>query len=634
MKRTLGWLLAVPLALNAQRFAKWEQYLGGADSSQYSSLKQINRTNIGKLKLAWSFPTGDGLYRFNPIIVDGVMYVLANDDAIVALNAATGKELWRHPNQGAVGNRGMNYWESKDRADRRLLYINAGFLTAINARTGLSIDSFGQSGRVDLRKALHRDITNVRPLHTNNPGRIFEDLMIVALPASGAGYVSTPGDIQAYDVRTGALKWVFHTVPEPGEFGADTWPKEMLADAGGIHSWSELTVDATRGMVYVPLGSPRYDFYGGNRHGANLFGDSLVALDARTGKRVWHQQLVHHDLWDYDLPTAPKLLTVRHNGRRVDVVAQATKWGYLYVFDRVTGEPLWPIEERTVAQSDIPGEKTWPTQPIPTVPPPFARPSFSIGDINPLLPASEQAALRTRFQTLRDAGLFTPPSLEGSLRNAGGSSWGGAAVDPTKGTLYVVSQELPTVVTLYPLGRGASGKAGQKGKAGKAGNAPPAPAPNANPEFIAYNSPMEFLFAANGLSTIAPPWSQMTAYDLNAGTILWKVPNGEISGLVEQGVRATGSHTPRSGPLATAGGLIFMGTSSDRKLRAYDQANGKVLWQLDLPSATEGVPATYEIAGRQYLVVCVGAASGTFPPRVGAQPPPGPGQYMVFALPK
>ena len=612
-----------PLA-TARQFDTWEQYLGGTDSSQYSSLDQINQSNVARLEVAWTFPTGSGSHRFNPIIVDGVMYVREGSNSIVALGAATGERIWAHANEGAVGNRGIHYWASGDGSDRRLLYLNAGFLKAIDATNGESIPAFGNGGRVDLRTGLNRNLDGVRPLQTNNPGRIFEDLMIVSLPASGAGYLSTPGDIQAYDVRTGQLRWVFHMVPEPGETGADTWPREVLGEAGGVHNWSEFTIDAERGIAYIPTGTPRFDFYGGNRHGENLFGNSLVALDARTGERIWHFQLLHHDLWDYDLATAPKLLRVEHEGRMVDVVAQATKWGYIYVFDRVTGEPLWPIEEQPVPQTDVPGEESWPTQPVPTAPPPFGRLSLSIADINTHLPEAEQTAIRERFGRLRAEGLFTPPSVEGALRNVGGSSWGGAAVDPTRGTMYVVSQELATVSTLIPpqIGRGSPGGLAEQMRA-----------PNSNPGFIAYSSPLEFLFAENGLSVIEPPWSQLTAYDMNRGTILWQVPNGGVAGYAVEGMPATGAHTPRSGPLVTAGGLIFQATASDRKFRAYNQDNGSLLWEIGLDSGAEGIPATYEVDGRQYLVLCVGAGSGTFAPRVVEQPEPAPGQYVVWALP-
>ena len=327
--------------------------------------------------------------------------------------------------------RGINYWESADRSDRRLLYLNAGNLTAINAQNGETIPSFGTNGRVDLRVALWREARN--PLQTSNPGRIFENLMIISLPAQGAGYESTPADVQAYDVRTGKIVWVFHSIPHPGEFGYDTWPEGAYKKAGGVHNWSELTVDAQNGIAFIPFGTARFDFYGGDRPGNNLFANSLVALDARTGKRLWHQQLVHHDLWDYDLPQAPKLLTLRQNGRNIDVVAQATKFGFIFVFDRKTGQPIFPIEERPVPQSDVPGEKSSPTQPFPTKPAPFARQSFTEKDINPYLPEAEKEMLRQRLRSVRNEGLFTPPSLEGSIQlpgHNGGANWGSSAVDP------------------------------------------------------------------------------------------------------------------------------------------------------------------------------------------------------------
>ncbi len=337
-------------AAAAPPYTTWSSYLGGAHSSQFSALSQINKNTVGKLTVAWSYPTGDRQYLFNPIVVGNVMYVLAKSNAIVALDAATGKELWEHPNMGAVGARGINYWESADRSDRRLVFLNGGMLTAINAATGETITSFGTDGKVDLRTALDRDAANVRPLQTSNPGRVFENLVLVSLPAQGAGHESTPGDVQAYDVRTGKLAWVFHSIPRPGEPGSETWPKDAGRTAGGVHNWNEMTIDEARGIAYIPFGTARYDFYGADREGDNLYGNSLVALDARTGKKLWHFQMIHHDLWDWDLPSAPKLLTIRQNGRNVDAVAQPTKHGFVFVFDRVTGKPIWPIEERPVPQ--------------------------------------------------------------------------------------------------------------------------------------------------------------------------------------------------------------------------------------------------------------------------------------------
>ena len=651
----LGSLLAVPIAQQKgrNRFNTWRQYLGSSDSSQFSSLDQINRKNVGQLAVAWTYASGDmRTYRFNPIVVDNVMYTLAKNMSLVALDAATGQEIWTHANQGAIGDRGINYWESADRKDRRLLYINGGFLTAVDAQTGKTIETFGENGKVDLRLGLHRDVTGVRPLQTGNPGRIYDNLIIMSLPAGGAAYISSPGDTHAYDVRTGKLVWTFHSVPEKGEFGADTWPEATLANGGGVHNWSELTVDEARGIAYIPFGTARFDFYGGNRHGDNLFGNSIVALDAKTGKRLWHFQAIHHDLWDYDFPQAPKLLTIRHDGRNVDVVAQASKQGWLYVLDRVTGKPIWPIEEKPVPQTDVPGEQSSPTQPIPTMPPPFARQSFTEKDIDPYLTAEEQASVRELLKNSRNEGVYTPPSLKGTIQmpgHNGGANWGSSAINPQRGLFFVVSKELPVYTRLYAPGTAPGRRGGGAPAAGRAGapapppeaaargRGPAAPAaiPGAPEGFVPYDSPVNFFNSyANGLSAIAPPWSQLTAYDLNSGKIIWQVPDGEMPGL-PGGKTEPGSFAPRGGVAATAGGLLFVGTSSDRKLRAYDQDTGKVLWSMDVGAAVEGVPAVYEVGGREFVVFCVGGGRGLFAPRgVGITSDPAPAQYIALALPK
>ncbi|HSM40434.1 MAG TPA: PQQ-binding-like beta-propeller repeat protein, partial [Afifellaceae bacterium] len=447
-------------------YETWDQYLGGSDSSQYSSLDQIDRDNVGQLDVAWTFEYGGGAPNFNPIVVDDVMYVLAQfprpeGPAFVALDAATGEEIWRSPIQGQVGSRGVNYWESEDRSDRRLIFLNSGMMSAIDAETGEPITSFGDNGKVDIRIGLEGDIDEIPGMQTSNPGRVFEDLIIYSLPGRGTSYNAYPADIHAYNILTGRLEWVFHTVPREGEFGADTWPEEGLGNYGGVHNWSESTVDSELGIVYIPTGTARFDFYGGNRRGDNLFGNSLVALDARTGERLWHFQTIHHDMWDLDIPQAPKLLTVNHDGEEIKAVAQATKQGLLFVFNRETGEPLWPIEERPVPASDVRGEQASPTQPFPTQPPPFARQTFTADDINPYLPAEERAALRENFASVwRNEGPYTPPSLEGTIMlpgHNGGTNWGGSAVDPESGRFFVVSKELPTLVTLFPPGEGGGG---------------------------------------------------------------------------------------------------------------------------------------------------------------------------------
>jgi quinoprotein glucose dehydrogenase len=626
--------LLLPMILIGDDFATWNQYLGGGDSSQYSSLKKINKNNVKQLEVAWSYPTGDTRdYLFSPTVVDNVAYLQAQNNSLVAVDAATGKELWRHPFQGAVTTRGIVYWESKDRSDRRLFTSNAGFLTAINARDGKTVLSFGDNGRTDLRTGLDRDLTNVPPVQGNNPGRIFEDIMIMPIMRAGADYSYTPGDIHAYNVRTGKLLWQFHTIPHPGEFGYETWPKDFWERSGGVFNWNECTVDEKRGIVYIPTATGKFDHYGADRYGQNLFANSIIALDARTGKRLWHFQTVHHDLWDYDLPAGPKLLTVKNNGKNVDVVIQPTKHGFLFVLDRVTGRPLWPIEERPVPKSDVPGEQAWPTQPFPTKPPPYARQSLTEKDISPYIPAGEQEELRQRFRNSRNEGLFTPPSFKGTITIpgvGGGASWGTAAVDPTKGFLYIVSKDVPTIVTITTLD---DPRAATKQK--MAPHAPPkTPVDGAFTHYVAPYT--NFQSKSTGMPSISPPWFQMTAYDLNTGAIRWQIPYGTVPAMVAQGHADTGvMQQQRGGPVVTAGGLIFAATN-DKKLRAYDPDNGKVIYERDLPAAAEGVPAVYEVAGRQYILICVAAGNGpaTGPANQGKQSPRPPGSYIAFALPR
>jgi quinoprotein glucose dehydrogenase len=681
---------------------------------QYSALKQIDKTNVNRLELAWFHPVPgpSGRFGFNPLVVDGVMYVLGKDNAIVALDAATGKQTWSHPVEGTPTERGINYWENKDRSDQRLLFSANSYLQEINLRTGVTIPSFGKDGRVDLREGLGRDPKTIRNIQTGTPGRVFENLIVLG-SAPGEGYGSYPGDLRAYDVLSGKLVWTFHTTPHPGEFGYETWPKDAWTYIGGNNAWGEISIDEKRGIAYFPLGSPAYDFYGADRIGAGLFGNCLLALDVRTGKRLWHFQAVHHDLWDYDLTTGPKLLTVRHDGKMVDIAAQATKFGFLYVFNRVTGEPLWPIEERTVPKSDVPGEEAWPTQPFPTKPPPFTRQKFAVDDLNPYVDAAETARLREILRTARNEGLFTPPSTRNTIDmpgELGGSNWGGAAGDPETGMLYVRSNDAPTMHNLSlrpPVRRVEGGTPEQAGyavyrqlceschgvdRAGVAspkevgaervtsiirggrgqmpgfseatltpqdlgvllaylvnpaagaggladarqgqarGNTPPPP-----PGQTRYYTPYGTLNANNGLPAIGPPWSELTAYDLNEGTIKWQIPLGTVPALAAKGIKDTGSYHPtRNGLVVTAGGLIFVGTWSDRTVRAYDKDTGRTLWEKELESNPEGIPAVYEAGGRQYVVFC--ARSGRVFDNIGAESmawkpgKPGAQGYYVFAL--
>ena len=750
-------LLAVLVVTTAAQFGlaqehrwNWGDYGGGPDSSKFVALDEINKSNVSQLQIAWIYPTGDNrTYLFSPVVVDNVVYVQAKNSSLVALDATTGKEIWIHENLPGMTTRGMNYWESKDRKDRRLIFSMNSFLQEIDARTGKSIASFGDNGLVNLRVGLDRDVKTVRSGMSNTPGKVFENLIIVG-SAPGEAYMSPPGNIRAYDVLTGRLAWNFHTVPRPGEVGYDTWPKDAWKYAGGVNNWGEFSIDVGRGIVYVPTGSSTYDFYGADRKGANVFANCLLALDARTGKRLWHFQTVHHDLWDYDNVSAPQLITVNHDGKSVDAVAMATKAGLLWVFDRVTGQPLWPIEERPVPKSDVPGEEAYPTQPFPTAPPPFARLTFSEEDLNPFyLSAEERSALKVKIANARNDGMFTPPSLNKDTIQMpglrGGNNWGATAANPAAGMVYVLTQDWPTISNLTledPYGpRAASQRsraAGQVGRAayeescqachgvngsgsamapvplaridgrldakefthvitngrgemgaitnldaktisavyafltdptgsGRTATAVHHPARTEGPVVSSGGAPgglepqpvtaqytqmagppypegvdaprvryytsygMEYSFIIN------PPWSSLVAYDLNKGTIKWKVPHGEDAQATAEGGKDTGVFRggERHGMVVTSAGLIFT-ASLDGKARVYDADTGRVLWTATLPAGSEGVPAMYQANGRQYFLVPASSpiTSGRLMPGAAA-PDPLPGRgYVAFALPE
>jgi quinoprotein glucose dehydrogenase len=697
----------------AENHTTWHNYGGSSDGSQYSALHQIDRSNVKKLQIAWTYRTGDDRkYAFNPLVIDGTMYVLAKNNAIVALDAATGKEIWTHPtdpNTTLITNRGIDYWENADRSDRRLIFSISNGLQELDAGTGRSIRQFGTNGIVDLRDGLGRDPKSLTLVQSYNPGRIFEDLLILG-SATNEEYNSGPGDIRAYDVRTGRLAWSFHTVPHAGEPGYDTWPKDAWKSIGGANDWSGMALDVKRGIVYIPTASPKYNFYGANRPGKNLYGNCLLALNARTGKLIWYYQMVHHDIWDYDNDSTPMLTTVVHDGKKVDVVAQAGKVGFLWVFNRETGEPLWPIEERPVLKSDMPGEETWPTQPFPSKPPPFARQSFTVKDLSPFLEPEERDQLVSEMGSAHNEGLFTPPGLGNTVEmpgNNGGANWGGTAVNPSNGNLYVVSKDLPAMLKLELASHATHGGSPEEqgrsifvancslchGK-NREGNPPGIPSlvdvgaklsddqiesivqhgqgpmPSfsglsaadissllaylKHPELAAsasdkiaaapaavdpisahYRSSFGFMFANSGLPVIAPPWTTLTAYDLNAGTIRWQIPLGVVPELAAKGFTATGSQFPKVSPVVTAGGLIFTGTR-DRKVRAIDSDTGKVVWEAEVDAALEGMPAVYEVQGREYVVFCAAAQATTYTHSVAGHPAsqaPIPGAYVAFALP-
>ena len=614
--RTLGLMLALAVGatLSAQR--EWRDYSGSPDSSRYVAATQITKANVGQLQVAWNY--APGLTDFNPLVVRGVVYGRGPGNSVVALDAATGTQLWLHPPIEGFNARGVNYWESRDGKSRRLIFSANNFLQQIDAVTGESVSSFGVDGRVDLRVGLDREPAAINQ-QTRTPGRVFENLIILG-SATNQEYASAPGDIRAFDVLTGKLVWTFHTVPRPGEYGYDTWPKDAWKTVGGANNWGEQSIDEKRGIIYVPTGSPKYNFYGGNRHGDNLFGDCIIALDARTGKRLWHFQTVHHDIWDLDNNSAPQLTTIRQNGRNIDVVAVASKTGYLYVFDRVTGKPIWPIEERPVPQnSTVPGEALSPTQPFPTAPPPFSRQKFTAADVNPhILSPEEREAFRQRVAKARNDGPFTPIGFEEVVHmpgNQGGSNWGSTAGNPTDGSVYVIGFNVPTLIRLLKPGEVRSGRGGAK-------------------EVV-----QEGRYVTEGFglfpTIVNPPYTTLTAYDLNAGSIKWQIGLGDDLRLVGQGIKGTGTAASlKGGLIVTATGLVFA-TAADRKVHVYDSATGTQISELPLGGTSTGAPSMYEVGGRQYLLVTAsGAPGGGGRGDQGVSPPNGPTGIIAFALPK
>ena len=437
----------------------WPVYNGDFGGTKFSALAQINRANVTRLKPAWIYRCDDMSTRpastieCNPLVIDGTMYLTTPGLKVVALNAATGTEIWRFdPWEGKGGrgvNRGLMFWKSG--ADRRI-YMPAGtFLYAINATNGALIKSFGADGRIDLRDGLDRDVFFLS-VGSSSPGVIYKDLIIMGSAVGEGPAASAPGHIRAFDARTGARKWIFHTIPHPGEVGYNTWPPEAWRTIGGANSWGGLTLDVDRGIVFAATGSASYDHFGGNREGQNLFANCVLALNANTGERLWHFQTVHHDIWDYDNPCQPTLVTIDHNGKRIDAVAQSTKVGHVFLLDRVTGKPLFPVEERPVPKSEIPGEKSWPTPPFPIKPPPFARQSFTEADVTDLSPESREAVL-TQLRKMKTGDVFIPPGLQPSVvipQFNGGGEWGGAAFDPETRLLYINASNEAEWISMVP----------------------------------------------------------------------------------------------------------------------------------------------------------------------------------------
>ena len=675
----------------------WTTYLGDVARTHYSTLDQIDTTNVADLAVAWSYDTGDRAeFQANPLIVDGVLYVPAPSRTVLALDAATGTEIWTwdptSEREGPTGGRqrGLVHWQ--EGGDQRIFTGVGQHLYALDAATGDVVRSFGDNGSIRLGAGVEAEGATGPPVVTlNTPGLVFEDLYIVG------GNTNGPGTIRAYDVRTGELRWIFYTIPRPGERGYETWPPDAYRTAGGTSNWTGTALDKARGILYVPTETATPDFTGTDREGANLFANSLVALDARTGERLWHYQIVHHDLLDKDLPTPPVLLTVTHDGREIDAVAQGTKHGLLFVFDRVTGEPLWPIEERPVPQSDLPGEPTWPTQPFPTAPPPLMRQIYTEADL-PTTSPEAAARARARFERAGSFGAFPPPSFDEAIIFPGfdgGMEWGGAAADQD-GIYYANINEMPWLYQLVANDRadGTPVSLGERGYMIQCGTChasdrhgdPAAGFPSlvdlgsrqakatvaavieqgggrmpaldrlqdgprrAIVDFLfgdeqptdAYLPPggrgrggggagdPPYSFAgfrrwldADGYPAITPPWGTLNAVDLNTGTIKWSVPLGEYPELTVRGLPPTGTEN-YGGPVVTAGGLIFIGATSDETFRAFDKETGEILWQARLPFGGNATPSTYLADGRQYVVISAGG---------GKSGRAAGGSIVAFALP-
>ena len=615
-------------AQQGSRGGEWRYHSGDLGSTKYSPLDQINKANVSRLRIAWRRPAIDASlpkpanyshdFHATPIMIDGVLYASNAIGLVEAFNPGTGRTNWVQQPFGdepaglpGVSTRTVGYWT--DGNEKRIFVIRGENLIALDARNGRPIPNWGERGRTNLKRGLGPKATN----YTSSSGpQVCGDVVMTGGSMSDRPEVKgqAPGDVQAFDVRTGKARWTFHVIPRPGEFGMETWEKDSAVYTGMANLWSLITADETLGLAYFPLTSPTNDMYGGQRLGNNLFSDSLVAVKCSTGERVWHYQMVHHDLWDYDNPAAPILADINVNGKPIKAVVQLTKQSFAFVFDRITGEPVWPIEERAVPTSDTPGERTSPTQPFPTKPAAFDRQGVTLDDLIDFTPALRAEALELVKQ-YKIGPLFTPPSVaEGGIKgtvqlpgSVGGADWQSGAFDPETGVLYVQSITAPFVADLV------------KGD-------PRATDLDYVPGLRAYPP------GPQGLPLLKPPYGRITAIDLNKGDHVWQVANGDgprnhplLKGLnlpplgnpgrssplvtktllfVGEGdlvMARAGSRLPKEMPLAISPG------AGGKKFRAFDKATGAVLWETELPSGTTGVPMTYMYQGKQYLVVAVGS---------------------------
>jgi quinoprotein glucose dehydrogenase len=578
---------------------EWRHYGGDPGAMRYSPLDQINRSNVSKLRPAWVHKVGDTLERpattieCTPIVIDGILYLTTAQVKTRALKAATGEVLWEFdPFAGTSArrsrgvSRGVTYWQDGDgpqrSKDKRIFTAAMDMLYCLNAETGKLIEGFADHGVLDLKQGLDQDMSELSFSHTTPPA-IYRDVLILGGGGGEGPQPAAPGHIRGYDVRTGKRLWIFHTIPRPGELGHDTWEGDSWKTAGGANNWAGMSVDEERGLVFVSTGSPTFDFYGGDRQGANLFGNSVLALKAATGERVWHFQTVHHDVWDYDLPAQPALVSFRQNGRTVDAVAQVTKTGMLFLFERGSGKPIFDIEERPAPKSDVPGEQTWPTQPFPVKPPPFSPHRFTADDITNISPQSH-AYVKEIYDKSRAGSIYTPPSLAGTVicpGFLGGALWGGCSFDPVAGRLYVNSSANSNLMTLAPARQEDSFPYRHKG-------------------YVRFLDHEKY-------PAIKPPWGWVTAIDLAKGEFAWREILGELPELTKRGIPKTGTLNV-GGTITTAGGLVFVAATQDERIRAFDSKTGETLWEEQLNAGGYATPCTYEANGKQYVVIAAGGA--------------------------
>ena len=605
-------------SLSAQ---SWMHYGGDAGGSRYSPLTQITRENVKNLKVAWTYHTGDmsdgkgeypvrSAFEATPLHVDGVLYLSTPFCRVIALEAETGKLLWefdpginRRRHGGLYANRGVAFWR-RGESERIYLGTSDGKLFALDAKTGQPVQQFGQGGSIDLRKGITDRFEPVRLYGLSSPPLVFEDLVIVGSAVTDRMPQGPSGDVRAFNVDSGELVWRFHTVPRPGEVGHETWEGDSWRDRGGTNVWSAMSFDQERGIVYLPLTSPSADRWGGDRKGKNLFGNSLVALNARTGALLWYRQLVHHDLWDWDLPAQPLLVHIDREGVSVPAVVQLTKMGFAFVFNRVSGEPLFEIEERPVPASPVPGEQAWPTQPFPVKPAPFARQTFSREDLTDVTAESRAECLEI-IESATMGRFFQPPGLEYTILfpgTNGGPNWGSGSFNPTTNRLFVNSMDVGQIVRMEEARQGSPTPYRSRG--------------HRNGRF----------WDSNHYPCQKPPWGRLTAIDLSSGEHVWSVSLGVFDDLLKKGIPATGSPNI-GGSMATAGGLVFIAATNDGRFRAFDSDSGEELWVTRLPASGHAVPMSFlgQKTGKQYVVIAAGGGNDYFDPVSDA--------LVAFALP-